>query len=47
MEEQKCVSLQNSKYSSVPNKNADPNKGAGWNFEKKMNKRADINKLEG
>ena len=23
-----------SQYSSVPNKRADPNKGAGWNFDK-------------
>ena len=31
-------------YSIVPSKGADPNKCAGWNFDKKMNNRAVPNK---
>ena len=31
-------------YSSIPNKRARPNKRAGWNFDKKSNKRAVLNK---
>ena len=39
-------------YSSLPNKRTSreayfPNKGRGWNFDKKMNKRTGLNKRTG